>query len=138
MLNRAAHKAFENYSYNTAGISREISNPSKYQPGGTVQLCTKHSTGRIMQHLHDPRLLGRWSGHKFRLKGTKTLLIITGYRPCKESNSSEDSSSQTVHRQQSILLQRDGSNEINPRKAFIKDIIKLLTNWTRTLRTLPS
>jgi hypothetical protein len=58
-LNRAAHKKYDNYSYNTAIINFKSNNNSKYQPGGNIQICINHWTGRIMEHLYDPKHLGR-------------------------------------------------------------------------------
>jgi hypothetical protein len=54
---------------------------SSYLPGGCMQLATGHWIGRIMETIQDPRRMGRWTGHKLRLREGKTLSIITAYRP---------------------------------------------------------
>jgi hypothetical protein len=37
--------------------------------------------------------------------------VITGYSPCTYNESSQETPSNTIHHQQSILLQQDGANE---------------------------
>jgi hypothetical protein len=43
-------------------------NPSTYQPGVCLQICTSHWTGRIIATITDQKSLGRWVGHSYRLK----------------------------------------------------------------------
>jgi hypothetical protein len=82
IMNRTANWKFKNYSYNTSDTNLDYNSNSKYLPGDNLQICVNHWTGRILEHPYDPKHLGRWTGHKFRLQGNKTLSVITGYQPC--------------------------------------------------------
>jgi hypothetical protein len=70
--------------------------------------------------------MGRWTGQKVRLKGNRTLSIITAYRLCKKINTNNESTSMATFRQQSIMLIEDGFSAPDPRKIFIKDMIDLI------------
>jgi hypothetical protein len=61
-------------------------------------------------------------------KRNKTLSVITGYQPCIYSDTQIDTPSNTIHRQQSIMLQSNGAKDTNPRRAFITDIIKYVND----------
>jgi hypothetical protein len=113
----------------TISLSNNRFNPadtSRYQPGGTLQSCTGYWSSRIIEQINDPRKMGRWSGHTFRLKANKTLSVITAYRPCKKNNTNNKSTSMATHRQQTVMLTEEGYSNPDPRKIFIQDITKTI------------
>jgi hypothetical protein len=71
-----------------------------YQPGGTILHCVNHWMGRRVKPIQDKREMGRWTGHQFRLKGDNTLVVISEYQPCKQSNATIDTAVNTVNHQQ--------------------------------------
>jgi hypothetical protein len=111
-------------------LSKNRFNPtdnSRYQPGGTLQSCTGYWSSRIIAQINDPRQMGRWSGQTFRLKAAKTLSVITAYRPCKKNNTNNKSTSMATYRQQTVMLTEEGYSNPDPRKIFIQDITKTIT-----------
>jgi hypothetical protein len=70
--------------------------------------------------------MGRWTGHKYRLNGERFLTVITAYRPCRYSKSHLLKATQTVHYQQTSLLEEQGFANPDPRKIFIDDLIALV------------
>jgi hypothetical protein len=99
--------------------------PSPYPPGGCMQICTGHWTGRIIRTIHDPRRLSRWIGHMYRLDGTRTLSVITAYRPCKQSTTDTGQIITATHQQQSLLYDDTGT-VMDPRQVFMDDLTTLL------------
>lgn len=98
-----------------------------FQAGGTLIASTGHWKGRAIQHIHDPRKLGRWSGQKFRLKNDRYMVVISAYRVCKQS--SRSAGPDTALSQQHTLLREDGFTNPNPRKQFIDDMIEDIKKW---------
>jgi hypothetical protein len=84
--------------------------PSPYLPGGCMQVCTGHWTGKILSTIHDKKCMSRWIGHKYRLKGPKTLSVITAYRPCRQPTSTNEQLI-TVNYQQKSLIYDDTGEE---------------------------
>jgi hypothetical protein len=100
-------EVYKQFSTSSTNLSSNRYNPpsrEKYLPGGTLQTCTGHWTSRCMEKIHDSRNMGRWSGHKFRFKNSKTLTLITAYRPCKKNSTNNKSTSTATYRQQTIML----------------------------------
>jgi Reverse transcriptase (RNA-dependent DNA polymerase) len=98
---------------------------SPYLPGGCMQMCRGHWTGRILRTIHDPRRLSRWVGHTYRLKGSKTLTVITAYRPCRQQSNSSDQIITATHQQTTLLYDNTGKH-LDPRQIFMDDIITLI------------
>jgi hypothetical protein len=97
-----------------------------YLLGGCLQLCNGHWMSRIIKTIKDPRRMGRWTGHKYRLRDGKTLSVITAYRPCQQSITDATQPSVTVTYQQKLLYTKDKWKYIDPRKIFIQDMIELV------------
>jgi hypothetical protein len=125
-INHIINKQFPNASTNLSDNRFIPNNSSRFLPGGTIQSCTGYWTSRLITNIHDPRKMGRWSGQKFRLKGNRTLTIITAYRSCKKNTTNNKPTSISTYRQQSIMLTEDGISTPDPRKIFIQDIISLI------------
>jgi hypothetical protein len=78
---------------------------SDYQPGGACNCIKGRWTGRIKESVTDPSGLGRWAGHILYGKKDNNIVIITAYRPVK------DSGFQTSYQQQwQILRHRNTAN----------------------------
>jgi hypothetical protein len=92
--------AYDNYSIAFTNNTFNPPDRSPYLPGGCLQLSTGHWTSRIIEEIKDPRKMGRWTGHKFRLREGKTMSVITAYRPCQQSVSDATQASTTVTYQQ--------------------------------------
>ena len=58
---------------------------SQLQRGGTLQIITDRWVSRIQSKGINPYGLGRWSYTTLKGKGSKTIVLITAYRPCKDS-----------------------------------------------------
>jgi hypothetical protein len=94
-------------------------------------MSVNHWTGRILKVLQDTHKMGRWTGHQYRLDGERTLSVITAYRSCTVHQSQEQTSSQSIHRQQAILLNKQKRKDKNPRNAFINDILSFIQDITK-------
>jgi hypothetical protein len=73
------------FSNSSIAFSDNDFNPpdgSAYLPGGCTQISTDHWTARIIKEIKDSRRMGRWTGHQYRLRDSKTLTVITAYRLC--------------------------------------------------------
>ena len=125
-INKIGSNYYQNISSSYSDNRFQPDNVASYLPGGNIQTCVNHWTGRILKEIKDPRRLGRWSGHMFRLKDQKTLTVITAYRPCKQSNTKIKLESRTAFNQQIILLRQDGMENANPRNLFIADMLVLI------------
>jgi hypothetical protein len=99
--------------------------------GGNVHICTSHWTGQIVKRIDDQRNMGRWTGQKYRLKENRYLTVITAYRPCRYSKTHLLKATQTVHHQQTTLLEKQGFVDPDPRKIFIDDLIALVKEQER-------
>jgi hypothetical protein len=89
-----------------------------YQPGGNIQICTNHWSGRVVNRIDDPKKMGRWTRQRFRMKGGRFLTVISAYRPCQYSKSHLLKATQTVHYQQTSLLEAQGYIDPDPRKSL--------------------
>jgi hypothetical protein len=70
--------------------------------------------------------MGRLTGQKYRLKGERSLTVITAYRLCRYSDTCTRKAIQTVYRQQKTMLEAQGVKDPDPRKIFIDDLIELI------------
>jgi hypothetical protein len=125
-LTTKAKLAFKNSAINFSINQFNPKRSTNYQPGGCVQICKNHWTGRIIRQIDDPRTLRRWTGQTFWLKGDRLITVITGYRPCRYSTTHLLKAYQTVHRQQTTILESEGFKHPDPRKIFITDLIKAI------------
>ena len=62
-INKIASDSYQNVSSSLSPNRFQPNNTSPFLPGGTIQTCVNHWTGRILKVISDPRKLGRWSGH---------------------------------------------------------------------------
>jgi hypothetical protein len=86
-ITQKAKLAFQNSTINFSINQFCHDDSTRYQPGGNIQICTNHWTGRIVSRIDDPKEMGRWTGQKYRLKSDRYLTVITAYRPCRYSKS---------------------------------------------------
>jgi hypothetical protein len=107
--------AFSYNEFNTPG-------GSAYLPGGCMQMCTDHWTARIINEIKDPRRMGRWTGHQYRLRDSKTLTVITAYRPCHQSQADNSKACITSSYQQQLLYRKEKGKKIDPRQLFMADL----------------
>ena len=70
-INKIAADSYQNVSSSLSKNRFQPDNTSVFLPGGTIQTCVNHWTGRIIKVTSDPRKLGQWSGHQFRLQDEK-------------------------------------------------------------------
>lgn len=91
-------------------------------PGGVAQIVQGNWTGRIVDHVHDFRKMGRWSGFKLRLKHDRYLVVISAYRVCPNTATGVE----TAHRQQDFMLSMEGMINPDPRRQFILDMIQCI------------
>jgi hypothetical protein len=123
-IKSATQKQFENSSISFSDYRFNPPERSLYLPGGCLQLCTDHWIGRITSQIKDPRRIGRWTGHKFRIRDGKSLSVITAYRPCSQSSHESTLGITTVTNQQKLLYRRDKWEDIDPRQQFMHDLIE--------------
>ena len=100
--------------------------PRIYQPGGTCIGATGKWRQRVKQIGQDPSGMARWSFVSISGKDT-TLTIISAYRVCQKRISGTGPS--TAYMQQWNKLRQLGHTNPNPRKAFIEDISRQITEW---------
>lgn len=125
---RSSRKLFPHSCLTTNKVCHQHKVKTTYLPGGCMQMSTSHWTGRIEEHLHDPRRLGRWCGQKYRLGNDKHLIIITAYRVCKKNTNDERSNSMSAYKQQYTSLRRVGQTCPDPRFQFIQDFKVYINN----------
>jgi hypothetical protein len=87
-----------------------------------------HWAGRITATISDPKAMGRWVGHTYRLKESKSLLIITAYCPCKQTMAAIAQSVQTINKQQATLILDTTGETAEPRSIFMYDLIDMIKN----------
>jgi hypothetical protein len=101
-------------------------NVSNYQPGGCLQVCHSHWSGRVKGIISDKKNMGRWTGQNYRWKENCSLSVITAYCPCNQTYSAIENSTLTVNKQQ-VLLQLEDTGTIQiPWKVFMDDLITLI------------
>jgi hypothetical protein len=61
---------------------------SRYQPGGSLMMCSEPWRSRIVQTIIDKRKWGRFVGFTFRMTTNKFLSVITAYRCVSQANNS--------------------------------------------------
>ena len=119
----------EQFNHSRTSFSDNRFNPNsdhRYLPGGCLQSCTQHWTSRVIESIHDPRKMGRWTGQRYRLNNMYTLTVMTAYRPCTKNSTNNKSSSIATYRQQSIMMIEDELEFREPRTLFIDDIIETI------------
>ena len=104
--------------------SSEIPVGNFIKPGGTGILATNGMSGRLLERGTDPWKLGRWSYNIIRGKH-QTLMIVTGYRVGKRSNTAGPSTAWA--QQKTLLLKKSRSEE--PQKAFLIDLLQWLEQY---------
>ena len=114
---------------NITHSNNKAHSPSSFLPGGTLLATKGHWTGRIQEHLHDPKTMGRWTGTKYMLQQDKYLYVISGYRACKNSSSTKTLiQSNSTYAQQYYELKQSGIDTPHPRKQFVIDLIQYIHN----------
>jgi hypothetical protein len=73
---------------------------SRYQPGGSLMLCSEQWRSRIVRTTVDQRKWGRFVGFTFRLTNIQFLSVITAYRCVSQANNS-------IGKKTSLRYQRD-------------------------------
>jgi hypothetical protein len=98
---------------------------SKYQPGGSLILCSAQWKSRIVNIIQDQKKWGRYVGLTFRLKQDKYLTVISSYRCVKRFSTS-------VGNKTSVRYQRDCINKLglttSVRKLCLEDISNEISN----------
>jgi hypothetical protein len=106
------------FAYNTHNVSI----CDNRQAGGTLQLSLNQACHRVLQSDRDPSGLGRWSWTAYRCLNTKTLRILTLYRPVHSTNIGG------VYSQHKIRL-LELNNDTCPRQQLLNDLSTLLAKW---------
>jgi len=83
-----------------------------YKPGGTLLLTLNAWTSHVIQQGSDS-ILGRWSYQELLGKNNRRVVIVSGYRVCKQKF---DGASNTTSAQQTHLLQAHGEPHPNPQR----------------------
>lgn len=129
LLQTTAHKVF--LQTNVCWANNDFVTDTNYRPGGTVLTTTNSWVGRILYPLHDPHLMGRWSGNAYKLGQDKKLFLFSAYRVCKQSSELGLISS---YRQQVLKLQQryPFTPNLCPRRYFIQDFISYIKSLVIT------
>jgi len=96
-----------------------------YKPGGTLLLTLNAWTSRVIKQGSDS-VLGRWSYQELLGKNNQRVVIVSGYRVCKQKF---DGAANTTSAQQTRLLQAQGEQHPNPRRRFLDDLILQIQEW---------
>ena len=105
------------HSQNTA------TSTTAFLPGGTLVLTKGSWTGRISELLHDPGMMGRWTGNKYRLQGNRSIYVLLAYRPCPSPPHAVLPQSNSTFSQQYFKMRGLGILEPNPRLQFVEGLI---------------
>ena len=90
--------------------------------------CTNHElplVGRIRRSIDDK--YGCWCGFILLGKDNRKIVVLTAYNVPQETPADND----TIHAQQISLYLLDGEVDPNPRKIFIRDLLKVIKAATR-------
>eukprot|EP00957_Ditylum_brightwellii_P047443 3603867-Ditylum_brightwellii.AAC.1 len=93
---------------------------------------TDNIVGRHKESGKDDSSLGRWTYICIAGKGDRKFYVITGYRPCIQSNPGLG----TVKAQQQHLLTMKGNPDSKVKKEWDKDILNLIKQWKITRQKL--
>ena len=93
------------------------------KPGGNMMGITGPLVGRIRETIADP--YGRWCGYTLLGKDDKEIMILTAYNVSQYKNAKVGTD--TLFNQQVALYKLKDIREPDPKKLFIKDLIKLVT-----------
>ena len=102
---------------------------SDHQPGGTAVSVRNKWASRFLDKGSDT--LGRWSWVTLTGQGTIKITFISGYRVCDGAPQSSITS-QTARSQQEWLYAALGIPQVNLRKQFTIDMIKLIGGFQRS------
>ena len=111
--------------------SAKLHGPSDYQPGGTSVSVGNKWASRFLSKGSDD--LGRWSWVTITGQGTTKITFISGYRVC-DGASESSITSRTVRSQQEWIYADRGLPQVNLRKQFVEDVIKLITAFQKAAR----
>eukprot|EP00957_Ditylum_brightwellii_P117948 8996383-Ditylum_brightwellii.AAC.1 len=95
------------------------------QMSGTCTAMTDNIVSRHMKSSKDDTGLGRWMYICIVGKDNRKLYVITGYRPCTQSNPGLG----MVNAQQQGLLTAKGKPDAKVIKEWGKDILSLIKQW---------
>ena len=95
--------------------------PTRYKPGGCLQIVSSSIQGRISQQGSDR--YGRWTYVGLATRSQSMIFIITVYKPCK---SSHQTGSLTVYKQQWTMMREEQVDYPEPRKQFDDDLLDFL------------
>eukprot|EP00957_Ditylum_brightwellii_P043206 3274208-Ditylum_brightwellii.AAC.1 len=95
------------------------------QMGGTCTALVDNVVGRHMMGGANDNGLGRWSYMCIVGKEHCKLYVITGYRPCIQS----DLGSSMVNVQQNCILTMRGKPNTKAQREWDKDILSLIKQW---------
>ena len=84
-----------------------------------------NASGRVIDQGNDH--MGRWSYQKFGCKNQRTFYIISAYQVCTDHIIVNDKvKTLTATAQQTSILRKSG-RDMKPRKAFVSDLKKIIT-----------
>ena len=119
---RDIEKKYDRYGHWTVATSR-ISVGSFVKPGGALLYNDGSWSGRIKQAGTDPWGYGRWTYKEYSGKGSRSVLVISGYRVGSKIHKAGPT---TAWYQQKIMLSQDKQIP-DPADAFIEDLEKWLS-----------
>ena len=93
-----------------------------YKPGGTAAICRSGIVGRIEPKGRGGDEWGRWTFTHLRRRNMKPLTIISAYQVCRNPTNQDGNSAWS--QQKAMLLEKNRKE--HPRKAFIKDLEKII------------
>jgi hypothetical protein len=105
--------------------SSSIKYNTSYQPGRTATIVTDKYRGRVTGTGSNTEL-GQWSYIEILGKQGRTIILVTIYKVCHQSN--QQAGARTAHTQQVSLLLRQG-RRISPHKTFIDDFDQQVKEW---------
>jgi len=101
-----------------------LTTSSEYLPGGTASITMGNAVGRISPQGKGSDRMGRWTYTTFNRTDNTKLTIITAYQV---NRTPTNQIGITAWHQQRLQLDQEGKTSIHPRKAFIDDLIKFIT-----------
>ena len=100
---------------------------SSTKPGGVLLGVTGPLVGRVQKRIDDD--LGRWTGLELLGRDGRSLVILCAYQVSQRGSSNYGQF--TAHAQQMALLRLRGVSSPNPRKQFITDLTRLLSQYVQ-------
>ena len=117
--------AVDKYARHELSSNLHCQSDTNWKPGGTMLNISGKWASRWRSQGSDP--LGRWSWMDLKGKGGKMIRVVSGYRVSQPNP--KNVGPLTACQQQFNSLILENKSNLDPRKAFLDDLLQFLMKW---------